>query len=155
MRSRIASRTANPLWPSFRCRTPGRDAHGLESAEAADAQQQFLADADARVAAVEARGEFAVFRMIAFDVGIEQKQIAASHLHAPDFGADGPAAGLDLHRDRLAVWSDGGFHGQLVDVGLEIFFLLPAVAIEPLAEISLAVKQSDADQRNVQGRTRS
>ena len=150
MRSRIASSTAKPLWPSFRCRTPGRDAHGPERAEAADAQQQFLADADARVAAVQARGEFAVFGMIALDVGIEQEQIAASDLHAPDFGADGAAAGFDLNRDRLAVRSDGGFHRQLVDIGLDIFFLLPAGAIEPLAEISLAVEQADADQRNAQ-----
>ena len=71
----------------------GRDAHGPEGAEAADAQQQFLADADARIAAVEPRGKFAVFGMIALDVGVEQKQIAAPHLHAPDFGADGPRRG--------------------------------------------------------------
>ena len=128
----------------------GRDAHGPQGAETSDAQQQFLADADARIAAVQARSQFAVFGMIAFDVRIEQKQIAASHFHAPDFGADGAAAGLDLHGDRFAVRSDGGFHGQLVDIGLEIFFLLPAGAIQALPEISLAVKQADADQRNAQ-----
>ena len=30
----------------------GRDAHGLEGAEASDAQQQFLADPDARISAI-------------------------------------------------------------------------------------------------------
>ena len=88
--------------------------------------------------------------MIAFDVGVEQKQIAAPDLHAPDFRADGSAAGLDLNRDGLAVRSDGGFHGQLVDIGLDVFFLLPAGAIEALPEVSLAIKQSDADQGNAQ-----
>ncbi len=128
----------------------GRDAHGSQRAEAADAEQQFLADTDARIAAIQPRGEFAILGRVAFDVGIEQQQIAAPDLHAPDFRADGAAAGLDLHRDRLAVRSDRRFHGQLVDIGLEVFFLLPAGAIQALAEISLAVEQADADQRNVQ-----
>ncbi len=127
-----------------------RDAHRLQRAKTADAEQQLLPDAHAPVAAVEARRQLAIFRSIAFDVGIEQQQIAASDFHAPDFGADRAAACLDLHRHRLAVGSDGGFHRQLVDVGLQIFFLLPAVAIEALAEITLAVKQADADQRDIQ-----
>src|SRR4029077_19126402 len=33
-------------------------------------------------------------------------------------------------------------------VGLNIFFLLPAGAVEALAEISLAVEQADTDERN-------
>ena len=81
----------------------GGDAHGFEGAETADAQQQFLANPDARVAAIEARGEFTVFGMVAFDVGVEEKQVAAPDLHAPDFGPDGAAAGLHLHRDGFAV----------------------------------------------------
>ena len=58
----------------------GRDSHRLQSAESADAQQQFLADADAAIAAIEARSEFAIFGSVAFDVRIEQQQIAAAHL---------------------------------------------------------------------------
>ena len=54
------------------------------------------------------------------------------------------------HHHRLAVRPDRRLHRQLVDVGLQVFFLLPAVAIQPLPEISLAIKQADADQRNVQ-----
>ena len=55
-----------------------------------------------------------------------------------------------MNRHGLAIDPDGGFHRQLVDVGLQIFFLLPAVAIEVLAKITLAVKHADADQRNIQ-----
>ena len=37
----------------------------------------------------------------------------------------------------------------LTSVG-KILFLLPAVPIQPLAEVALAIKQSDPDQRNVE-----
>ena len=105
-----------------------RDAHGLEGAKAADAEQQFLADAGAAVAAVEARGEFAVFGGVALDIGVEQQQVDAAHFDAPDLGANGAAAGFNLHDDGFAVLADGRLHGQLIDVGLQILFPLPAVA---------------------------
>ncbi len=57
-------------------------------------------------------------------------------------------AGINLHHDRPAILSDSRFHRQLVDVGLEILFVLPAIAIQALTEISLPVKQAHADQRN-------
>ena len=66
------------------------------------------------------------------------------------FARRAAAASLHLDGDRLAVRSDGGFHGQLIDVGLDVFFLLPAGAIEPLAEISLAIEQADAHQGDSQ-----
>ena len=128
----------------------GRDAHGLERAEAADAEQQLLADAGARVAAVEARGGLEIFGGVAGDVGVEQKEIAAADFDLPDFGADGGAAGGDFNHDGLAVEADGGLHGELVDVGLEILFALPAVFIEALEEVALAVEEADADERDVE-----
>ena len=134
----------------------GRDPHRLQRAKTADAEQQFLADPRcAPSPPYKSRRQFAILRSISFDVGIQQQQIAAADLHAPDFRADRAGACLDLHRHGLAVDSDGGFHRQLVDVRLQIFFLLPAVAIEALAEISLAVKQADADQRNIRDPRRS
>ena len=92
MRLRMASSTANPLCPSLRCSTPGVMPMARKRAQAADAQQQFLADADAPVAAVEARSQLAIFGRIAFHVRIEQQQIAAADLDAPDFRPDGAAA---------------------------------------------------------------
>ena len=59
-------------------------------------------------------------------------------------------ASIDPHHDRPAVFPDGGFHGKLVDIGLQVLFALPAVAIEALAEISLAIKQAHADERNAE-----
>src|SRR5208282_2269563 len=65
-----------------------------------------------------------------------------------DFCADRTMAGIDLHHDRSAVFPDGRFHGKLVNIGLEELLALPAVAIEALAEISLAIKQAHADERD-------
>ena len=62
MRWRTSSSAANALWPSFRCSDARRDAHRAERPHAADAEQQLLADADALVAAVEPRGQLAIFR---------------------------------------------------------------------------------------------
>src|SRR5208282_1833944 len=41
---------------------------------------------------------------------------------------------------------------QLVDIGLEVLFLLPAVLVEVLPEIPLPVEQTDAYKRNIQVR---
>ena len=60
------------------------------------------------------------------------------------------AARFDLDGDRLAVLADRRLHRKLADVGRQVFFLLPAGAVQPLPEISLAIEQADADQRNVQ-----
>ena len=50
----------------------------------------------------------------------------------------------------LAVASDGRLHRQLVDVGVEVLFVLPAVVVEALAEVALVVEQADADERDAQ-----
>ena len=128
----------------------GRDAHRLQSAESADAEQQLLADSDAPIAAVKPRSKLAIFGGIAFHVRIEQQQIAAPDSNAPHLRADAACARLDLHRHGLAVRADRGFHRQLVHIGGDIFFLLPTFHIEPLAEISLSVKQTDANQWDVE-----
>ena len=53
------------------------DAQRLQRADAADAQQQLLADAHAVVAAVEPRRQLAVLGLVALDVGVEQQQRVA------------------------------------------------------------------------------
>src|SRR6185437_34166 len=83
-------------------------------------------------------------------VGIEEKEIAAADFDLPDFGADGGAAGGDFNDDRLSVESDGGLHGELVNVSLEVFFALPALFIETLKEVALAVEEAYADEGDVE-----
>ena len=109
-----------------------------------------MADSRARVSTVQVRSKFSVLRCIPVDVRVEKKQIAASNFHAPDLRSEGAAWSINLNHDGFAIGADGRLHRLLVDVRLEIFFLLPAVAVEPLQEIALAIKQTDADQRNIQ-----
>ena len=98
MRWRMASKTAKALWPSLRCRTPGVMPMRLERAEAADAEQQFLANAGAGVAAVEARGELAVFGALPATLESRRKRSQRPDLDLPDLGADAAAAGVRFRR---------------------------------------------------------
>ena len=125
----------------------------MQGAQSAHAQQKLLANANAKIASVQAGGQLPVLGGVSFHVGVEQQKIAPAHLNAPDLCPDAPAASFNLHHDRSAVFSDRYFHRQLGDVGLEIFFPLPSVDIEALPEISLAVEQPDSNQRDVKVRS--
>ncbi len=85
-----------PAVPLVEVEDAGSNAHGLQSAKAADAQEQLLTDTGARVAAVEARTEVQIFGCIARDFGVEQEKITTPDLDAPDLGANGAAAGLEF-----------------------------------------------------------
>src|ERR1019366_6862694 len=136
--------------PFVQVQDAGGDAHGAERAISANAEQRFLADADAAIAAVQTRSKFAIFLGVAFHVGIEKKQIDAAYADTPDFGADDAATGFNLHADGFAVGADGGLHGELIDVGMEVLFVLPALAVEALGEVALAIEQAHADQGNAE-----
>ena len=55
---------------------------------------------------------------------------------------------MDHH--GLAVGSDGAGHGQLIYVGFEVLFLLPAVGVEALPEVSLPVEKADSDKWDIE-----
>ena len=76
----------------------GRDAERRQRLDAADAEQQLLADADAIVAAVQARCQVAVFGLVAVDVGIEQQQRVSSDGELPHARGDRARARLDARR---------------------------------------------------------
>ena len=128
----------------------GRDAHRFQRAESADAEQQFLADTNPAIAAIQVRRQLAIFRRVGLDVGIEQQQIATSNFHAPHARANRTSARIDLHLNRLAVRADRRLHRKMIHVILGVLFLLPTFIVEALAEISLAVEQADSDERNVE-----
>ena len=50
----------------------------------------------------------------------------------------------------MAVCANGEFHRQLVDIGFEIFLLLPTIAVQQLAEVTLAVEQANTNQRDTE-----
>src|SRR3984893_15710798 len=107
-----------------------------------------MMDSKTPIPTVQARRHLAVFRSISFHIGVEKKQIAAPDFNSPNFGVNYAVASVDPHHHRPAVFPDGRFHSQLINIRLEIFFTLPAVAVETLPEISLAIKQAHADQRD-------
>ena len=76
----------------------GCDAERRERADAADAEEQLLPDADPVVAAVEPRRQLPILGLIAVDVRIEEEQRVAADRELPDARGDRPGAGLD--RDR-------------------------------------------------------
>ena len=61
-----------------------------------------------------------------------------------------PAAGLNFDDDGFAILADGRLHGALIDVGLEVLFTLPAILVEALQEVALAIEQADADEGNIE-----
>ncbi len=81
----------------------GGDAQGGQRADAADAEQQLLPDADAIVAAVQPRGQLAVLGLITVDVRVEQQQRIAADGEPPHAGGDGAGAGLHRHGERRAL----------------------------------------------------
>ena len=118
------------------------NAHGLEGAKAADAEEQLLANAGAPVSAIEARGQLQILRCVAGYLGVEQQKVAAADIDAPDLGANRAAAGFNFDHHRFPVFADGQFHGELVDVGLQVLFPLPTVLRPGAAGSSLARKTS-------------
>ena len=74
----------------------GLEAQGDQGPQAADAQQDLLADAHVVVAAVQPAGQFAVLGPVLGQVGVQQEQGVAADLHAPDPGLDHAAGVVDL-----------------------------------------------------------
>ena len=126
-----------------------RDAERGQRLDAADAEQQFLPDANAVVAAVEPRRQLAILGAVAVDVRVEQQQRVAADRGLPDARADRPGPRLDLDGHRQAV-AHRRLHRQQPVIDVDVLLVLPAVAIEPLTEIALVVVEADADERDAE-----
>jgi hypothetical protein len=88
---------------------PRVDVQGPQRPDAADAQQQLLADPDPAVAAVQVGRQLPILGAVALDVRVEQQQEVAAHHEPPDARRDRPGASLDLDVDRQSVRPDGRF----------------------------------------------
>src|SRR3989442_15297933 len=126
----------------------GRDPHRFKGPETSHSEKKFLANPRPAVTAIQAGGQVPVFGRIAGYVGIEKNEVAAANLQSPHFRADGTRARSDLHHHGLAVCSNGYLQRQFADVRFKIFFLLPSVSIQALAEVTLVIEQTDTDQGN-------
>ena len=127
------------------------DAHSLQRAITADAQQDFLADAEVLIAAVQLVRDVAILRArVLRDVGIEQIERRAPHVGPPDARVDRAAGEIDADREWRAVRRADRVQGEIIEVIVLVRLLLPSGLIEVLAEVTLLVEQAHADQGNAQ-----
>ena len=126
----------------------GFDPENLQCPNAANAEQHFLPDAHILVAPIELGGDHAVVRRVFRDIGIQQIERHAPHLHAPDLS--GHIMSGHFHDDPKGIAPGVALevHGHIIPVVFGIEFLLPSVPVQILLEIALAIEQAHGDQRN-------
>ena len=143
----MRSRPRNPAWPSLVWNTWASMPTGLQRPDAADAEQDLLAQPVLGVAAVEPVGDTADLVAVLLDVGVEEVQGHPADVRLPQLGHQRELVGgeVDLDPDALAA-------GERHDVGVEqrVALLLPAVGVEALAEVAVPVEQAHTDQRHAQ-----
>ena len=122
-----------------------------QGAYAAHAEEQLLAQPVLGVAAVEPVGHVAVVGAVLLDVGVEEQQRHATDVGDEDPGHQVGAVG-EGDGDRRAAAVGLAEHGQRQLVGVEdgVALLLPAVAVERLLEVAVAVEQAHAHQRDAE-----
>ena len=147
MARRMRSRARKPAWPSLRWNTSGTLPRSRSTRRPADAEHDLLADALLGAAAVEAVAHQAVLVVVVVDVGVEQVERDATDLGLPHPGVHPHAGQLDADQH---VGHRRQRHGPGVEAGEAL--LLPAPAVELLAEVAVAVEQADAGQRAGPGR---
>ena len=118
----------------------------LEGADAADAEEDLLLEAVLGVAAVETVGDVPADLGVLLDRRVEQVERDAADLGPPESGQERRAGQVDL--DGVALDRREG-HG--VGVEGDVALLLPAVAVELLAEVAVGVEEADADQGDAEG----
>ena len=124
----------------------GLESHGLQSARAADTEDDFLADPGVHVAAVEGIGDVAILgQYVVGDIGVQQVQGDAADAELPDLNEHVAGGQFDGDFEIVAVGVFHGFQRQGVKVVHGIAFLLPSVGIQKLPEIALLVEQAQAD----------
>ena len=116
---------------------------------AAHAEQHLLLQAQLAAAAVQALGDDAGRLVVLVHVGVEEQQRHPAHLGAPDVGVQLAATGqLDGDAGGRAVLVAQQRQGQPVGVEDGVVLLLPAVAVQALAEVAGLVEQADPDDRD-------
>ena len=125
----------------------GLDAHGLQRPDPADAQQDLLAQPVLGVAAVEPVGDAAQVVAVLLDVGVEEVQRHPAHVRLPQLRHQRVLVGGQVHLDPH-VLTQRERHD--VRVEQQVALLLPAVGVEALAEVAVAVEQAHAHQRHAQ-----
>ncbi len=129
----------------------GLEVHGFKRAHAADAENDFLADARVVIAAVKLARDPAIFRARIFGrVGIEEEHLDPAHVDGPQADYNRAGGEADGYGALGSVAIERRLHGQGIEVVFEIAFLLPAIGIQVLAEVTELIEQGDADEREIE-----
>jgi len=120
----------------------GAKSQSIESANATDAEKEFLLDAHVQVAAIELRGDGAVLWTIGREIGIEEIE-----LNAADRGAPNACGDCTIGKRDVNLHIRHEFDGEDVEVIFCASFLLPAGGIEILAKIAFLIEKADTDER--------
>src|ERR1035438_1254099 len=122
----------------------------LQGAGSSDAEHDLLPDAHLPITAIKLLGDMAMVRMrVERNVGIQQVQQNPSDVHPPHLRVNCASCQVHFHHHRLAARTKRNPHRKVVEIVVNMRFLLPSRLAEVLAEISLLVKQPDTHQWNV------
>ncbi len=124
----------------------GLDAERAQQPHAAEAEQHLLHDAGGGVAAVDPQREVAVELFVFRAVAVEQVDRASPHVRAPGLEVDPVQVDVDIGNDGLAVGAQHGLERQRLRVEPRIVLGLPAVLVDRLLKIPLAVEDADPDE---------
>ena len=120
------------------------DPEAPERPDAADPEDDLLAEAHLAAAHVEDPGDGTVGGVVQGDVGVEHQDRHASDLRLPDGGLDDAAGQVDGHGEDAAAGRLDGENGQAGEVVVGVDVLLEAVGVHRLPEVSRLVQETDA-----------
>ena len=130
----------------------GLDAERPEGTDAANPQDQLLAEPHLAAADIEDVRDRPISDVVGRDVGVEQEDRHAADLGNPDGSAHGAIGDLDADLERRAIASAGPPEGQQRRIEVRLGVLLVAIGVDLLAEVATPVEEADADER--EGRVR-
>ena len=121
-----------------------------ESPDAADAEDNLLANPRFLIAAVEGGSDRSVFGGVFGDVGIEKIEARPADLDLPDRRLHQPSGQFDRDEYGGAVGIAALLDRHVVPVVLRIGLLLETVGVQVLFEVALAIQEADADEGQAQ-----
>ncbi len=128
----------------------GRESEGSQRQDAAEAEYDFLLQAHVLTAAVQARRQFAVPRLVLLQVGVEQQQSHTPQAHFPHLHQHGSGAQRHGHHTRFAIVGLGLGDRGIGPIQPLVHFLLPAIGRDALAEVALRIHEAHPDKRDAQ-----
>ena len=107
---------------------------------AADTENNLLVDAHVLVTAIDSATDITIMGFIGCNVGIKQVKCCSAYFEAPCLGINLALGYIDRNDKVIAFRVFDFFYRQVLRVLKGIVFLLPAVLIEVLSEITFFVK---------------